>query len=68
MAEGRAMSTITHHAVPHVRYGSKRPHARMIAEGAPNAMINGKAAAHEGCLLSCGDIVGPGTPTVRIGM
>ena len=48
-------------------HGAKVPHGRVIAAGAPNVMINGKAAAFTGCPASCGDVLGPGTVTVRIG-
>ncbi len=67
MIEGRAACTIGHPITPHILYGAKVPHGRVIAAGAPNVMINGKAAAFTGCAASCGDILGPGCTTVRVG-
>ena len=67
MFEGRAACTIGHAITPHIRYGSKRPHGRVIASGSPNVIVNGKAAAFTGCAASCGDILGPGCTTVRVG-
>ena len=67
MFEGRAACTIGHAVAPHIRYGSEDPHGRIIATGAPNVLIMGKAAAFAGCATSCGDTLTPGVATVLIG-
>lgn len=65
--EGRAASAVSHMITPHIRYGSKRPHGRVIATGNPTVLINGMQASYVGCNASCGDVIGPGCATVLVG-
>lgn len=69
VAQGLGVGRIGDLAIPHKRYGSKTPHPVITAMGSPTVIVNGLAAAAEGSLMSCGDmiILSP-AQTVQIGL
>lgn len=69
IAQGLAIARIGDPVLPHIRYGSKRVHGRAVASGSPTVIINGLAAAYEGSLITCGDLVAQSpAKTVIIGL
>ena len=56
-AQGLGIARVGDAVLGHKRYGSKRIHQRMIASGSSTVIINGLAAAYEGSLCTCGDVV-----------
>ena len=57
IAQGLAIARIGDPVLPHIRYGSKRVHGRIVASGSPTVIVNGLAVAYEGSFVSCGDLV-----------
>lgn len=57
VAQGLGIARIGDIVAPHIRYGSKRVHGRIISSGSPTVIVNGLAVAYEGSFVSCGDLV-----------
>lgn len=67
--QGLAASRVGDAALPHIRYGSKRPHGTSIATGSSRVLINGIPAAYVGSAMTCGDVIAVSlTPTVLVGV
>ena len=69
IAQGLAIARIGDIVAPHIKYGSKRTHNPAVASGSPTVIVNGLAAAYEGSLITCGDLVAQSpAKTVLVGI